>query len=80
MTNPEIGGHEQQAMHGAAVSSMLGQLGVQALGVVSAIAYTAIVSFVILKLVEKLVGLRISDDEEVQGLDVSEHDERGYIL
>jgi len=33
---------------------------------------------IILKVVDVVVGLRVSDDEEVQGLDVSQHGEEGY--
>jgi Amt family ammonium transporter len=59
---------------------MASQLGVQALGVVSVGAYTAIVTFVLLKLVQKLVGLRVNAEGEYAGLDTSEHNERGYDL
>ena len=49
-------------------------------GVVATLVYTAVVSFVILKLVDMIVGLRVSDEEETQGLDLVLHDERGYDL
>ena len=62
------------------ISSMSGQVGVQAIGVVATIAYTAIASWVILKIVNIFVGLRIDGDEENQGLDLVLHDERGYTL
>jgi len=42
--------------------------------------YTAAITFIILKLVNSLVGLRVSDEVEVEGLDTAEHDERAYIL
>ena len=54
------------------------QLGVQALGVVVTLVYTAVVSFVLLKLVDAVVGNRVSDDEEVEGLDITQHNERGF--
>lgn len=60
--------------------SMAQQVGVQAIGVVATVAWCAIVSFGLLKLVGVLVGLRVSDEFETQGLDLSEHDERGYSL
>jgi len=56
------------------------QLGVQATGIIATIAYTALVTYVLLKLVEVVVGLRVSDDEETEGLDVVSHNERGYDL
>ena len=37
-------------------------------------------SWILLKLVDQLVGLRVDDDEETEGLDLVLHDERGYDL
>lgn len=62
------------------ISSMGGQLLVQATGVVSTLVYTAVVTFILLKLVGALVGLRVDGDQETQGLDLVLHDERGYDL
>ncbi|MBP6683622.1 MAG: ammonium transporter, partial [Halioglobus sp.] len=62
------------------ISSIGGQLLVQATGVVSTLVYTALVTFILLKLVGALVGLRVDGDEETQGLDLVLHDERGYDL
>ena len=59
---------------------MFSQLGVQALGVVSVGAYTAAATYVLLKLVQRLVGLRVNAEGEYAGLDTSEHNERGYDL
>ncbi len=56
------------------------QVTVQLIGVIAVIAFTAIVTFVILKVVDKLLGLRVSDEQETEGLDINQHDERGYIL
>src|SRR5690606_19224964 len=56
------------------------QLGVQAAGVGATIVYTAILTFGLLVLVEKTVGLRLSVDEERAGMDHSQHGERGYGL
>ena len=58
--------------------SIPSQLGVQAIGVVATLVYTAVVSFVLLKLVDALVGNRVSDEEEVEGLDITQHNERGF--
>lgn len=57
-----------------------GQLKVQAFGAFFTILYTGILSFVILKLIDVFVGLRVNDEEEVQGLDYSDHGESGYDL
>jgi len=56
------------------------QLGVQFVGVISTIIYTAVATFIILKIVEPITGLRVSDDEEQQGIDISSHEEKGYDL
>ncbi len=56
------------------------QVGVQFIGVVVTFAYTAIATYIILKVVEMMVGLRVSPEEEQQGLDISAHEEIGYNL
>ncbi|MDX1496273.1 MAG: ammonium transporter [Salinisphaeraceae bacterium] len=60
--------------------TMSSQLGVQATGVVATLVYTAIATFVILKLVGLVAPLRVDVDQETRGLDVTEHEERGYDL
>jgi Amt family ammonium transporter len=62
------------------ITSIGGQLSVQATGVVATFVYTAVVTFVILKLVNALVGLRVDAEDENRGLDLALHDERGYDL
>ena len=62
------------------ISSIAGQLMVQGTGVISTLLYTAVMTFILLKIVGALVGLRVDDDEETQGLDLVLHDERGYDL
>lgn len=52
------------------------QVIIQAMGVGVTIIYTAIVTFIILKVVDVIVGLRVTDDEEREGLDVTQHGER----
>ncbi len=54
------------------------QLGVQTLGVATAILYVALASFAVLWVIKKLSGLRVSREEEILGLDVSEHGSYGY--
>jgi Amt family ammonium transporter len=60
--------------------TMSHQVGVQLIGIIATLVWTAVVSFGILKLVDKLIGLRVSEEEETEGLDISQHEERGYIL
>ena len=62
------------------IDTMVGQLAVQATGVLATVAYTAIVTLVILKIVDTLIGLRVDEEHETQGLDLVLHDERGYDL
>ena len=51
------------------------QVGIQALGVLATIVYTGVATFIILKVVEMVMGLRVSEEEEREGLDVSLHGE-----
>lgn len=55
-----------------------GQLGVQALGVVTCAIYAFAVSFAILWIMKKTIGIRVSEEEELVGLDLSEHGTYGY--
>jgi Amt family ammonium transporter len=57
-----------------------GQVWIQTLGVLFTLVYSGIGSFIILKIVDVIVGLRVTEEQETEGLDVSQHDERGYIL
>lgn len=56
------------------------QLWIQFKGVLFTVVYTAIVTFVILKVIDLVMGLRVSEEEETIGLDLSLHNERGYNL
>lgn len=51
---------------------------VQIISIVTAVVYSFVLTYIILKLIDKTVGIRVSDDEEVEGLDISQHGERGY--
>jgi Amt family ammonium transporter len=59
-------------------TSMGGQVFTQLIGVAATVAWTAIVTFVILKVVDAVVGLRVSEEEETDGLDISQHEEKAY--
>ncbi len=56
------------------------QLGIQAIAVAASIAYSAVMTFVILKVINLFVGLRVPEHEEVLGLDASQHREAAYQL
>ncbi len=56
------------------------QLSVQFIAVIAVTAYTAIVSIVLLKLTDMLCKLRVSLEEEIEGIDISTHNETGYDL
>lgn len=60
--------------------NMSGQLQVQLIGVLSTLIYTAVVTWLLLKAIQAIMGLRVNDEEETQGLDISQHDERGYDI
>lgn len=59
--------------------SIVDQVSVQALAIVVTMAWSALFSYLILKLVDKWIGLRVTSDEEVQGLDTVLHEETGYL-
>ena len=62
------------------VYSISSQFGVQAIGVVATVVWCAVITFFILKLVDMMVGLRVAEDEETEGLDIVLHNERGYNI
>lgn len=64
----------------AAGRTIADQLLVQATGVIAVFFYTAIVTYVLLKAIDMLVGLRVTSDQENEGLDLVSHDEKGYDL
>ena len=85
-----IGGIVGALLTGAFAAPVLGgfgeveniplQLWIQLKGVVFTVVYTAIVTLVILKVVDAVMGLRVSEEDEAQGLDLAQHNERGYNL
>ncbi|MCO7593406.1 MULTISPECIES: ammonium transporter [Pseudomonas] len=70
---PALGGFGEVVDIGA-------QVWVQAKGVIFTVVYTAIVTFVILKVLDVVMGLRVNEEEESVGLDLAQHNERGYNL
>jgi len=87
-----VGGMLGITMSGIFVSASLGGAGfaegmgmgsqvlVQLTGVVAVLAWTAGVTFVVLKVVDAITGLRVTAEEETEGLDISQHEERAYNL
>ena len=65
---------------GVEAGGMAAQLRVQFVGVFATLIYAGVVSFIILKVVDLSLGLRVSEDAEMEGLDLALHDERGYII
>jgi Amt family ammonium transporter len=57
-----------------------GQLWTQVVAVAATFALAIVGTWVILKVVDALVGLRVSEEDEVIGLDLSQHSETAYVL
>ncbi len=60
--------------------TMIGQVWAQTIGVVATAIFTVIMSFIILKAIDMVIGLRVDEEQETEGLDIALHEERGYIL
>ena len=56
------------------------QFTVQAVGVIATLVWSAVVSYIIIKVVAAVVGLSVGEDEELEGLDITVHGEKGYEL
>jgi len=67
----------QSAYSGAAYGNMA-QLGTQAIAIVSTLLYSGIGTYILFKITDKLVGVRVSDKEEAIGLDETQHGETAY--
>ena len=87
-----IGGIVGALLTGVFTASVLGGAGLaegvtigmqvwkQFLSIIITIVWSGVLSFIILKIVDAIVGLRVEEDDERQGLDISQHNERGYNL
>lgn len=73
---PQLGG-VWSPPEGATIGS---QVVLQIIGSGITIVYCAIVTFVLLKVIDLTIGLRVTAEQESSGLDLSDHDERGYNL
>lgn len=56
------------------------QLGLQCIAVFVTIVYSFVISYILLKIVDKILGLRVSETDEIGGLDLSQHDETAYNI
>ena len=65
---------------GGDITSISGQVTVQCIGVGATMIYTGIVSTITLKVLDGIMGIRVSEDQEMEGLDIALHNERGYII
>ena len=59
-------------------ADVLSQLGVQALGVAATAAWCGGISWLLLRVLDATLGLRVSEEDESEGLDLASHGERGY--
>jgi Amt family ammonium transporter len=62
----------------AADYSIVGQVWIQAKAVLTTIVWSGVVSFIAYKLVDMVIGLRVPEDAEREGLDISSHGETAY--
>lgn len=60
--------------------SLGGQVYAQFISVVFTLAYSGIISLIMLKIIDAAIGLRVNQEEESSGLDISLHDEQGYTI
>ena len=67
-----------QSAYSGALSGNMKQLGIQLIAVGVTILYSGIVTAIIFKVVEKTIGIRVSEEEEYSGLDITQHNEIAY--
>ncbi len=60
--------------------SIADQLGVQFTAVIAVLVWTAIATFIVLKVTSLICGLRATDEQERSGLDITQHEEKGYNM
>jgi Amt family ammonium transporter len=73
---PSLGGVWEPG-EGATLGS---QVWIQTKSVLFTLVYTGVLTFILLKVVDAIIGLRVTPEQEEEGLDLTQHDERGYIL
>ena len=78
--NPIFKDTQGQAIAVGLIDGHAGQIANQLVGVTTAIILAIVGTLIILKLVDSFLGLRVPEEHEIQGLDVSQHGEEGYNL
>ncbi len=58
--------------------SIMGQVWIQTQGVITTVIWSAVVAFIAFKLVDLVIGLRVPEEEEREGLDITSHGESAY--
>ena len=72
-----------QSLGGAGFASgggIGGQFGIQLVGLIVTVLWSGIISYILIKIVGAIVGLRVSAEDEAEGLDVTAHGEHGYEI
>ena len=57
-----------------------GQLGIQVIATVVSAIFSFVATFVILKVIDLIIGIRVQEEDEIMGLDLSQHNETGYTF
>ena len=52
------------------------QLGIQILGIAVVALWSLVISWIIVKMIQNTIGLRVNEDDEIEGLDITSHGER----
>jgi Amt family ammonium transporter len=73
-----LGGNGEVAEGSSVGATISSQLGTQVIGIVAHIAWAGVMTFIIIKVVDMLLGVRVAGDEETEGLDYTQHGETGY--
>jgi len=76
-----VGAFGAQSLGGfGEIESIASQLWIQTESVLFTVVYTGVLTWIILKVIDLVMGLRVTEEEEITGLDLSLHNERGYNL
>ena len=59
---------------------IVNQLLIQSFGIAVTILWSGVISFLLFKLIDKLIGIRVTQESETGGLDINEHDQQGYTF
>jgi Amt family ammonium transporter len=78
LINPALKDDRGQTLGLGMIDGNFGQIGNQAVGIVMAVVLATIGTLAILKLVDLMIGLRVPAEQEIEGLDLTQHGEEGY--